>query len=887
MTLRPMVWRLTERLLARRLPARALDAVLGDLEDDYARMRAERGRLRAVVWLWREARSVARSYRKETPMRQARGNGWRHLGADARQSFRLLARSPGYVATVVLGLGAGLAVSIAMVSVLNAIFHGNAPGIADRASLARVVTHLSSDAERGRTRRPVLSLDQVALVREQAPDDVRVAGMGLSRLPVRAGDAGTLADTRFVTSGFFDVIGAAAVAGRMLVADDHGPDASAVVIGHRLWQDWFDGRPDALGQTILVGDQAMRVVGVAPDRFHGAGSWGVQQADEVPQLWLPAESAARWPGTPGPGDPWFTPYAQMAAGMTRDEAAAMLAPAAAALAADAGGDTRAVIAVNDPYLNDFADDPVNVAALLAVFLGGPLCLLAIGCANVANLRLARSASRARELALRVSLGATRGQLLRLLALETAVLTAGALVVGVIGATAPTRRFATLIVGLPVTIDARVLAWAILLAAIVMALSGLAPALLTVRRSTAAALRHTAGAGGAPHSHLRNTLVVVQIAVSVVLLAGSALFGRSMLLSASAVPTGFDRIVVADLGVADLSWSTDRRAAVTAALEQRLAGDPRVEAAGIAAFDLLSGESIDLEVEDAAGERRALIRRNPVTPGWLDAVGVDVVAGRSLGTGDPATSAVLNEAAARQLFGAATTVGRSLRVLRYSEAGWTRAGTLEIVGVVRDRIPDPRLVREWRSFVYTPFVGEVRDGFSVAVRTSRPDELVAMLSRDPSLGDEGLAASNVRTADAHVAEAGSWPVIAQLATAFGTLGAAALALAAVGLFAVLAYAVSMRQREIGIRMALGARVGDVTRLVLWQAVRLATIGLVAGFALALPAAYLIRGIFLGVSPFDPRALAPAVAVLLVTAIGAGVLPALRAARVDPVKTLRAE
>jgi predicted permease len=884
------VVRLSAWLAPRHLRDRWREEWLGEIQAGADRRTSRVTLLRRSLGAPRDAWAMRRL--AAAPATARLGQWW----TDIRHTVRLLARSPGYVATVVLGLGVGLTATIAMFSTANAILHGDVPGIADRDSLARVEVLIPS-AGAGSPLRVVgspttplreafASTADFPLLRRNRALIADAAAESLIQLTVHVGTETESVWGSFASDTFFQMLGTRPVIGRLLTADDDRPDASVVVIGYRLWQSRFGGRLDAVGQTIVVGDRLMRIVGVAPDQFRGLSpTWIVEAWSSITpqQVWLPLALARNWTGTPISGN-WLTVVVRLAPGVTRAQAKSEIAGYVRALhGADSPAAHTNSVRVMDFVLGDLADDALGLTGFVALLLVLPVALLAIACANVANLRLARATARTAELAVRISLGATPGQLMRLLLIEATMVTGLALFLGGIGAQALIGRLAPRFLYLPVRIDWRVVLFSIVVAGGVIVLSGLAPAWLVTRRATVHGLRQTAQAGGLAHSKLRHGLVVGQIAISLVLLSLGSLFTRSLQVVNQSRPATLDGLIVATLDLKSQAYTPARATAFASTLLTRLEADARFSGVGLAESDLFVPPPVLITTPGDAADVRRRARTNRVTPGWFGAMALPARLGRTFSSTDRDDVVVINEAAARAIAPGGSAIGLPVTLhYMYPEE---RSVTATVIGVVPDALRDTDRPLEPLPFVYVPLYDPMPLRLTLLARADRPAERASDLSLAIASVDPMMPWTRIQLASGMFDDR----VIPTRTLALGVnvLGAAALALAAAGLFAVMAYAVSLRTREIGIRMALGAHASQVTALVLRQALRLSAFGALAGFAITLPLMLITRQIFLGVSPFDPLAILPVALLLVATAIGAGVLPARRAASVDPVKALRAE
>jgi predicted permease len=487
------------------------------------------------------------------------------------------------------------------------------------------------------------------------------------------------------------------------------------------------------------------------------------------------------------------------------------------------------------------DVPLDIAIMLSLFLFVPLAVLAIGCANVANLQLARATARAREISVRLALGASRAAVVSLLVTEAGVLAVLAGLVG-LAATLVILKSIGAFVPLALGIDWRVLAFASTLVAAVVVLAGLAPAWLATRHAVGISQRQTAQAGGLGHSRLRRGLVGLQVALSLVLLVIGGLFGRSLQAMYEEAPAVVQELLAADVRFGEAGFNEADRARLLYELTTRLGGDGRIR--GVAA----AGRGV-MRFQPVLEERReSVVRARFVTPSWFQIMDVRPLAGRVVNDADESTGVVVNRQFAQNLLSppgpgprdvvdVQTAVGQSLRV-RESETDTPRL--VRIVGVVPNapRPPDPHD----DPAVYLLMPAAPPASLSVVVRTPNPEVMLPELRRTLSTIEPRLPWAELTTGQAMFARDVS--PIRYLVLAVGGLGTVALLLAAAGLYAVMSYSVLLRRHEIGVRMAIGARPVDVTRLVLGQSLRLTAIGLAAG-----------------------------------------ALPARRAARIDPVRALR--
>jgi predicted permease len=772
-----------------------------------------------------------------------------------------------------------MATAVSAFSILNGMLTSELPGIKDRATLSRA--YVEEQTRRAVVPVHIVSLANFTRLEQLSPLVGAVAGECAQTFAVRTAADTVSAYGAFVSADYFAVLGTEPLFGRLLTPQDNRADADTIVVGATFWRRHLGGERDAVGRTLFIAGRAFRVVGVAPDRFTGLDLAGVGDADESSgQIWIPLPLVTSWPGAAS--TPLLTVVVRSAAGATREEAARELTRLVTASESTTGQVARGI------RLREYGYGPNESTAetltVVGAFLLPPLIVLAIACANVANLRLARATSRVRELAVRISLGATRGRIVRLLAIEAAVLTAAAALV----AWALTRIVLIQFGGLfPVSVspDLAVALFTALISVGVVFFSGVAPAWRVARALQRSGLRQTAQAGGIAQSRLRNVLVGAQVALSLGLLVIGALSARTAIGVIDRTAAATDPLVMADIDLTQIGYDVAAASRFADTVLERLSSDGRIQAAGFTDRGLFRRRE---RLYTRAGEPDAMGRTTHVahvTPGWFGAMGLHAVSGRLFTTADRRSPVVVvNETLARALEAAGgPAVGASLAVrglARQPKAPYV----VSVIGIVPDAArapdrptPDPA--------IYVPLQTESALSPILFVRTADPARLIPDLRRLLTDIEPRAPWAWFETGPERLAREMS--PIRYFAMAVGSLGLLALALATAGLYAVTLFATSLRTREIGIRMAIGARQADVVRLVLRQSLIVVGIGAGAGLLIAIPAAIFMRALFVGISPLDPLALGPAVVTLLVAAIAAAALPALRASRVDPVQALRQE
>jgi len=795
--------------------------------------------------------------------------GWtwlERLAQDLRYAARGMRRSPGFTAVAVASLALGIGANTAIFSLVDALMLRWLP-VRDPQSLLKV--KFSGPIES-------LSYPVVRVLDEQKEIFSGVAGYNGWTFAV--GPSGAIRNVRgaLVTGSYYETLGLNPALGRLLAPEDDRPGAPAVaVITDGYWSRQFSRDPAAVGQSIRIGGAPVTIVGVTPAGFTGI-TVGTIADITMPAAALPLIKPEEV-GLLGPGNSWLRVVARLQEGISLPQARARLAavwPAVSQRAISPAwtldrkkGVTAAVIEIQpggtgSTYLRDLFGKP------LLVLMGVVALVLLIACANVANLLLARSAARQREIAIRLAIGAGRGRLIRQVLTESALLSVTGATVGVALAWFSSRFLVKTISNdrLPIVFDltpnAHVLAFTAAVAMATALFFGLAPAL----RSTALK------PDSRRRSFLLPSLVSVQVALSLLLLIGAGLFIRT-LRNLENVDPGFrpQGVLLVELD--------GRRSADTRDLLETVRRVPGVTDVSISTHTPLSGSAWSDPIVPAG---QPLPKRDNAlfigaAPGFFDAMRIPLLAGRGFSEHD-ANVAVINEEFARRYFPDRNPVGQHL-------SGRVRGDVadLEIVGVARNTsqralraAPTPavyvsyfQLKGDLQSTLEIRAAGALS---SVAAQVQR-----AVQSKLPE------ASIEVRTLSAQVDRTMAQErMMATLAGGFGTL---ALVLACVGLYGLLNYGVVRRTREIGIRMALGAQRQGVIAAEVKRAFALVAVGIALGLPAAALAAKWIKSMLFGLAPTDPTTLAGAALVLIAAALAAAYVPARRASRVNPVTALR--
>ena len=698
-----------------------------------------------------------------------------------------------------------------------------------------------------------------------------------------------------VSWDLFPLLGVQPELGRGFLPEDEKAGVHAVVLSHGLWQSRFSGRRDIVGQQVRINGKPFTVAGVAPRGFAFP-----QDAAPV-ELWVSlAEDASVAEGTP------LT--AQRGARVTN--AIGLLRPGVTPSRAQAEMDQIAQALVRvDPDNNGNVAKSLVVPELerlvgktrqpLWIMLGAVMLVLWIACANVANLLLVRSTGRAREFSLRTALGASRLALVRQLLAESALLgmvsSAGGvllaavflrLVLPLAGDNLPLPRI------LQASVDLRVLGFAVGLAVVTVVAFSLAPALQVMRVNVAGVLKEGASNIARGRHRLRNSLVVGQITLGLVLLVGAELLISSFLYLARR-DVGFlpDHLLTFGIGLSDTRYDVAGQIAFTDRLRERLRAIPGVRSVATGFPLPLEGHrmsiSFDIEERKAAPADRSSSDIAIVTPGFFTAMGIPVLQGRDFTERDDSRSPrvlVVNEAFARAFFPGENPIGKRI------EPGGTNIGEKrtmmrEIVGVVGNARQEP-LGAAADPVYYFPYRQLSWDFGSIVLRTAVPPQDVEPAARAALLSlDKEAPMFQIRTGEERAREAIAVPrFLTVLMSSFAGL---AMVLTVVGLYGVLSYTVAQRQREIGVRVALGARRAAVLGLIIRDAMRMVSLGLVLGVAGAMAARRLLDSLAFGTRQGDPVFVLLACLVMILASLAAAYIPAARAASIDPMQTLRSE
>lgn len=804
------------------------------------------------------------------------------VARDLAFSLRMMRKTPGFTLVAMLTLALGIGANTTIFSWVNAILLNPLPGVSAPGRVVEVITLSKSESYTSMSYPDFL--------------DYRRQASTLAGIVVHDMDAGALNTphgaeriwVELASDNFFDVLGVRPILGRTFVAAEGKSPVPVVVISERLWRNRLGSDPDIVGKTLDINRTLFTVIGVAPKEFV-SGYTGLAM-----DVWAPVQMAGTFiPGTDRlthSGIQWLDSLARLKPGVTPAQAAGELSAIATHL--DRGPGASEVRVGVFPMWRSPRGAQSILGPVLMVLMAVVGVILLITCANVANLLLSRAAARRREFAVRLSIGCSRARLLRQMLTETLLLvtfSAGAALLAqrwtgglLLRFIPPSDLPVTLVTGL----DLRILAFTAGLALASALFFGIVPAWQAGRTDLATTLKNESLQGGARRGWLRNALVIAQLALSLLLLISAGLFIRS-LQKAKLFDPGFraDHLLLAQV---DLFSAGYDKARGQQALERMLTGIrslPGVESASMARrvpLSLAGGSSsstLEPEGYQAPKGTRAWSYFNTVAPEYFNTMRIPVLRGREFSTSDRADAPegfMINQTFAERYWPGQDPIGKRIRY----GANW-----YPVVGMVADskyrRLNEPPspFVYQSTTWNYVPqVIFHVRTATDPVMLSAPMRQVVAQV--DPKLPVYGVTTMEETIASASFQQR----LVASLLGAFGLL---AVVLASVGLYASMAYSVSRRTRELGVRMALGANRSDVGRLVLGNALRLTAVGIAVGLALAAGATRLFASLLFGVKATDPAIFGGVVLLLAAIALLASYMPARRAAQLDPLEALRCE
>jgi predicted permease len=806
---------------------------------------------------------------------------------DIRFGLRMMRKKPGSNAAVVLALALGIGMNAAVFTFVNALLLRPPAGVSEPGSLLEIWLH--NRISTGVQSYLPFTYPDYAYFRDHSRSLEGVLafdGDGSQAIWNRSG-AGEIVQGQLVSGNFFSVLRVNAALGRTLsIADDRlESPRDVVVLSHSFWQAQLGADPGVVGRTMVLNGAAFNVIGVAPPGFSG-----MLVATE-PAFWAPLATQEQFTHDKGRitdrNSNWLIVAGRLAPGVDRLKAQAEMHVLARQLETDYPDSNKNQDAVVYPatlvpgpyrgYVSGFT------GLLLAVFA----LVLLIACVNAASLLLARASGRVREMAIRSALGAGRGRLIRQMLVESLLLSSLAGIAGVVIAWWMSRLLlelkpASLPITLEVPLDWRVLLFAVLVSLATGVLFGLVPALRSARVNAAPVLKEETQGAGIRKSRLRSLLLIGEIAACVVLLAGATLCVRS-LLNANSIDPGFDthHIALATLDPGSLGYSPEKVSSFYRRLMDRVLALPGVTAASYAGYLPLGTSEEVTSVSQHPGKdpNQSFVDVLRAGPGYFTSMGITVLRGRDftqreIDSIEPG-AVIVNEVLARKLWPGQDPIGK--RIVLGEEKN-----SSEVIGLVK--------AGKYRTLGEGPvavvYRGTLPPARTLVVRTSGDARtLLQAVRREVQVVDPMMAATGLQTIEQYMA----LPLFPARTTGLllGASGILAVVLTVIGLFGVIAYVVSQRTHEIGVRMALGARQADVLKLVMRQGVYVTSIGIVIGLAAAFAATRLLAPLLYGIGANDPATFAGVVVGVTVVAILACYLPARRAMRVDPAVALRYE
>ena len=816
--------------------------------------------------------------------------------ADLRFAVRLLVRSPILTAVAALSLGLGIGANTLIFSLVNEVFLRPLP-LKDADRLVSVFTSDSRNNDNafgGFLNTSRLNYEDYRQKNEVFESLAAHAGAPLSI----SGGTGEPEQVfgEIVSGNYFETLGAPMRIGRAFTPEENAKEGAApvTVLSYGLWQRRFGGDPGIVQRTITVNGRAFTVLGVAAESFKGTNAIG------GPQLWVPFAmyreilSGFALEGWNSRRSLLFNITGRLKPGVSIDEAQANMAAIGSALAQEYpnenGNRTATLVPLAEATINPgFRGVVVNAGGLLMVVVG---LVLLVACANVANLLLARAAARKQEIAVRLSLGASRGRLIRQLMIESIVLSLVGGAAGFLIAvwTRPALRAMRPPFlpddALTVTIDGSVLLFTAAIAIGTGVLFGLVPALQFSRPDLATELKDRSSVTGAAAKRFtpRNALVVLQVALSFVALIGAGLFLRS-LNQAQLIDPGFDssKLAVMSFNLTAQGLSLEAASERQRQILERVRSIGGVERASYASFAALGGggflRSVFLEGQDV-NDRRAgrLVQINNISDDYFETMAIPILRGRDFterdAVGMPAV-VIINETMAKRFWPDQDPLGKRFRFFGQEQL-------TEVVGVARDSKYN-FIGEAAQPFIYQPLRQTPQPAITLQVRSANPDAALGTVRSVVQQMESNMPLVGVFTMRSIFEQALWAPRMGALLLAI--FGGLALLLASIGVYGVMAYAVNQRQRELGIRLALGATSSEVRGMVFRQGLGLTIVGVVLGLAAAFGLTRLVANLLFNMSPVDPITFTLIPIVLIAVASLAIYLPARRASRVDPVIALR--
>jgi putative ABC transport system permease protein len=872
--------RLAIWLLTMRLSAEWRDFVVGDLEEEFATRSGDSPAAAHAWFWWQTMRCLAAPppvRPNPSPAGSSQGDSrMRTVFADLRYAFRVMSRTPSFAVAVVSVLALGIGANTALFSIVNAVLLRPLP-FDEPERLVRIFTRPPGgdpfDISPGKFydwQRDAQSFEGMAIYPCCGFREFALTGTGSAR---------TVGATA-VSEGFFEIVRARPALGRVFRREEDRPAGKyVVVLSDRFWRTEFGGNPGVIGRTMKLSDEPYTIVGVMPAHASVA-SWPPMACDVWVPLALSDEQRARRQNHNLEGVARLKRDVEPA--RAQSEMDAISARLAREFPKSDGRWGAVVIPMQETIVG-------NSRTMLLMLLGAVGLVLLVACANVGNLLFTRTLNRRREIAIRSALGAGRGRVFQQLLIEALLLaTVGGALGLVVAHVTLSAASALLANSVPraneISIDAQVLLFVLAVSMLSGMLAGTMPALRAGRSDVNTALKEGGRSNGAIGVGTRRVLIVCEVALSVVLLMGAGVMIQS-LLALRHGDTGFDpgNVLTMSVRLVTARYQTPaQRSSFFDTAVQRIRALPGVEAAGtIDDLPFIPGEAQPVEREGYEGARRekAVVHVRRITPGYLRAMRIPILRGRDI-VDDDEDVLLVSYDAARLVWGGDDPIGRGATLPLIS-----KTVVRQVVGIVGD-VKQRHLSQPFTPTVYYYSRERSWTRATLVIRTSLPPTTLARPVVASIHGiDPEQPVEHIRTMEQVIDSRLTSQRFSALL--LGVFAGAALLLASVGIYGVLSYIVRGRSREIGIRTALGARTGDVLRLVIVEGMSPTLVGIAVGAMVALASGRVMKSLVFGVSASDPLTLAAVGATLALVALMASLVPAYRALRLDPVKVLRAD
>ena len=871
----------------------ARDAMYSDLSEEIQQHLTEKTELLIAEGMNREEAEYAarREFGNVTSIEERSREAWmwpiaESLLADFRLAIRQLVKNPGFAIAAILTLALGIGASTAIFSLVNSVLLRPLPFPGQD----RLMWLKQQDHSLPGTVPESLSYPDYFDWRAQNHTFAGIASYTEGGVTLDLVGESRRLDAQVVSSNLFQVLGIAPILGRDFPLDDEQPGHRTVMLSYSLWQSAFGSAKDIAGKTVRLDDKSYTVAGVMPKNFQ------FPLENPAPALWVsPADDAdGKSPKTTQRGFDCLSAIGRLKSGVTPEQGKADLDLIAGNLARQYPDHNKwYTSALVEPELQHMVGD---TKPALRVLFAAVLLVLVIACANVAGLLLARSSRRNAEFELRAAIGATRGAIMRQLLVESVTLSLCGGIAGVALSFGLLRGIVSLMpLDIPriqnAGIDTSVLLFVLLVSVVTGLLFGVIPSWRMSQLKPAQALRNGSRsvAGGHRQHHVHNGLVVMQTAICLVLLVCSGLLMRSFIRILNVDP-GFDpkHVLTARIRVSFDKLNHDRHFQFYEQLQARLSALPGVQSASagwpLPMNDGNANISFSIQGRQIAKGDHPSESTAVIMPGYFETMRIPLLAGRAFGEQDGTKGAptiIVNQTFARKYFPGENPIGQHIQVDLGDDV--FEHPMREIVGMVGD-VKHKGLTADAEPQYYLPYAQAVITNPYIAIRTTGdPAAMQGALRAAVRDMDKSVPVYQVSTLENYVSKSAAQPRFQTFLLA--CFAAIALALAAIGLYGLLSYMVAQRTLEIGLRMALGAQRRDVLYMIVRRGLALALVGVGAGLAISVMVTRLLSGMLYAIRPSDPMTFAAVSGLLLLVSLAASSVPAYRAAKMDPMKTLR--